>query len=172
MVRTISRGKDPALQQLYTLCIGCSRTFCAIWCRGSHVVKYKGFITACTLFIYLFFLCESKYMQPQSLYTLLYPTFFFFFSFYCTSPSVTRSAVKTHLIYTVWNWASILTALSLFTRTQQMEMMWNTEWERERKPWEKNFNKTVISFLLFLFLSSLCCWSSPQKCYLSITTVL
>lgn len=79
MVRTISRGKDPALQQLYTLCIGCSRTFCAIWCRGSHVVKYKGFITACTLFIYLFFLCESKYMQPQSLYTLLYPTFSFFF---------------------------------------------------------------------------------------------
>lgn len=30
-------------------------------------------------FIYLFFRCESKYMQPQSLYTLLYPTFSFFF---------------------------------------------------------------------------------------------
>lgn len=170
MVRTISRGKDPALQQLYTLCIGCSRTFCAIWCRGSHVVKYKGFITACTLFIYFF--CVNLNTCSLSLSTHCCIQRFLFFSFYCTSPSVTRSAVKTHLIYTVWNWAPILTALSLFTRTQQMEMMWNTEWERERKPWEKNFNKTVISFLLFLFLSSLCCWSSPQKCYLSITTVL
>lgn len=82
MVRTISRGKDPALQQLYTLCIGCSRTFCAIWCRGSHVVKYKGFITACTLFIYFFGVNLNTCSLSLSTHCCIQRFFFLFFLLY------------------------------------------------------------------------------------------